>query len=153
MTRPLMIDWASPSFPYTVVLLDRTGAKHEVSFRLTFDFRALALVEAHTGLSLLTQAGAMFQEMSVTNLTIMFWAAIQASHPEYAGKAGLEAVRSYFTLGNVEGMCDAVQEAFLVSLPPEQEAAIRASLLAEKTKSGIKEEASSPLASPVPASA
>ncbi len=118
--------WLAPSVPFTVVLQDANG-KFEHGFNLCFDFNALALIERHLGVNLLAQFSQIFT-ISATSVSVFFWAAIQAYHPEYEGQEGLNVVRSYLNIANFESAALKVQEAFKLSLNAEQLALVEQAL-------------------------
>lgn len=150
--------WLAPSVPYTISLEDQTG-KFEHSFKLCFDFNALSLVEKYLGVNLLEQFSAIFN-INATSVSIFFWAAAQAYQPEYGVETsstcptcgqerticeGLDVIRSFFTIGNFEPAALAVQEAFKLSLNPDQrkivEAAVAAAIeVAARAAAGAKSE-------------
>lgn len=111
------------SVPLVLTVVDEKGAEVSLTFRLHFDFNALTLVEEETGMSLLT--GAIFSKPTAKTISTLFWAAIQESHPDYAGPEGLKRVRAMMTLRNSTEIADAVQEAYIVSLPDDQQKNIR----------------------------
>jgi len=115
------------------------GSSFELAFRLTFNFNAMALVEEHTGLSMFD--GSVFKKPSATTLSVMLWAGIQENHSEYEGIEGLKAIRSYLSLENVKVAQNAINEAFLASLPEAQAAAIRkaAEEAAKNAEEGVEE--------------
>ncbi|HLZ07507.1 MAG TPA: hypothetical protein VKT80_02895 [Chloroflexota bacterium] len=120
-------------------LEDEVGGKFVRNFRLCFDFNAITLIEERTHLSLLT--GEIWKNASAKTLSIMLWAAVLAHSPEYDSDEGLAVIRSYMYAGNATEIADALFEAFLISLPKDQQERIRAKR---------KEEDSLPLA-PAPA--
>lgn len=125
MTKIPVRKFVGKGVPFILAVETAEGSAN-LSFRLLFDFNALALVEELTGYSLMT--GAIFSHLNVTISSILFWAAIQAHNPEYSGPVGLEAVRSMLNLKNSSDAQAAVQEAFIQSLPDAQAALIRAAL-------------------------
>lgn len=120
--------WLAPSVPYTVLLEDQTG-KFEHKFKLCFDFNALSLIEANLGVNLLEQFSAIFN-INATSVSVFFWAAAQAYQSEYAGPEGLDCIRSFFSIGNFEPAALAVQEAFKLSLNPDQRAIVERAVAA-----------------------
>jgi hypothetical protein len=111
----------APSVPLTLDLEDDSGAKFTRSFKLCFDFNAIALVEDESGYSLLD--GEIWKHPTAKNLSIMFYAAALAQHPEYEGH--LDVIRSLMDAGNVEKITRALNEAFINSLPKEKQDVIR----------------------------
>jgi hypothetical protein len=103
--------------------------KFEHSFKLCFDFNALALIEKHLGVNLLVQFSQIFS-ISASSVSVFLWAAIQAQHPEYEGEEGLAVVRSYLNIANFEAAAVKVQEAFKLSLNKEQLDRVEAALAA-----------------------
>lgn len=124
--------------------VDHEGGKETLSFRLVFDFNALALVEEKTGYSLLT--GTIFVKPNVRKAVVLFWAAIQQHNPEYAGDEGLEVIGTLLSLKNVGKATDAVYEAYIQALPDDKAAIVRAALKGEELP-GPKENPSSQEAS------
>lgn len=122
MATPIARKRLAPSYPY-VLSVETDGGIEQVGVRLSFDFNALVLVEDRTGYGMLT--GAIWKGLSANNLSVLLWAALQANHPEYAGDAGLVAVRSMLSLRNSEATTDALQEAYMKSLPDDQQAKIK----------------------------
>lgn len=121
-----------PSVPFTISFEDSLG-KFEKSFRLCFDFRALAAIEQILHVNLLANFASIFS-VSATSVSVFFWAAILANHEEFADADGLDVVRSYFTVGDFEPAALAIQEAFKASLSAEQRAEIEAAIEAAKKK-------------------
>lgn len=107
-----------------ILNVETEAGEEQLSFRLVFDFNALALVEEKTGYSLLS--GTIFNHLDVRVSTVLFWAAVQQRQPEYAGDEGLKVVGTLLSLKNINDAQLAVQEAFLQALPEEQAAKIRA---------------------------
>ena len=113
----------TPSVPLLLNVEDADGSKFSVSLKLSYDFNAMALVEEVTGLSMLT--GSIFERASVSLLSAMVWAGALAEQPEYEGRQGLEAIRSYMSMASVPEIQKAVNEGFLSALPKEQADRIR----------------------------
>jgi hypothetical protein len=109
----------TPFVPFSTMIENADGGKFEVNFKLSFDFNALALVEEKTGLNALS--GEVFSKPSARNTVVLFWAAIQENHPEYAGEEGLHAVGSLLGLGNAKDALSAVNAAFVASLPKDKQ--------------------------------
>lgn len=125
MTKVSVRKFIGKGVPFALTVQTEEG-ETQLSFRLLFDFNALALVEETTGYSLLT--GAIFKHLNASISSVLFWAAVQAHSPEYAGPDGLEAIRSMLNLRNYDLAQQAVQEAFIQSLPEAQAALIREAL-------------------------
>ena len=115
----------SPSIPFILNVEDETG-KFSQSFRLCYDLNKLALVEQELGKSALLDIGELFDNPSVTSVSVLLWAAVQEYNPEYAGKDGLEEIRYNLTIGTAKEAMDACREAFLKQLPAEQVARLKA---------------------------
>ena len=113
----------TPFVPFSTMIEDADGGKFEVHFKLSFDFNALALIEEKTGLSALT--GEVFSVPTARNTIVLLWAAIQENHPEYAGEEGLQVIGSLLSLGNAKEALQAVQAAFLASLPKDRADALK----------------------------
>ncbi|HZP31881.1 MAG TPA: hypothetical protein VFB23_00865 [Candidatus Acidoferrales bacterium] len=114
-----------------------------LQLRLSFDFNAIALIEERTGLFVIGGG-----DRSVWNhlnsarvLSVMLWATCLAHNPDLESDAGLEAIRSYMSPGNVQQISEALDEAFLISLPAARQAEIRAT---RKNKQVPKEIAADP---------
>lgn len=120
----------TPSVPFTLRVENQDGSSFELSLRLAFDFNALALVEEETGINALN--GEAFQKQNATVLSALLWAALQKHHPEYAGREGLEVVRTWLDLGNVTAVLDALTEAFLATMPKEKADILRKNIKTEK---------------------
>jgi hypothetical protein len=140
----------TPNYPFTLEVEGDAG-REMLSFRLCYDFNALALIEEKTGWSLLT--GAIFNHLTAGITLTMFWAGVLAYHPEYATDAGRQVLGSMITHRNAAVVSDAVSEAFIKSLPDDQQARIRdaaeaARKAVEAKARGEELAAPSPLASP-----
>jgi hypothetical protein len=112
----------APSIPFSLELAEDGGKMLKLELRLAFDFNALALVEEITGKSML--AGEIWQTLTASNVSALFWASLLAHQPEYEGKEGLAMVRSYMDAGNAAAITQAVTRAFVASLPPAQQEAM-----------------------------
>lgn len=121
----------APSYPF-VLHVETDGGIEQVGVRLSFDFNALVLIEDRTGFGMLS--GAIWKSLSANNLSVLLWAALQANHQEYAGDAGLVAVRSMLSLRNSESVTEALQDAYMKSLPDDQQERIKAAIEAAKVK-------------------
>lgn len=130
----------APAVPLKLELEDDSGATFVRNFRLSFDFNAVTLVEETTGFSLLS--GAIWKRITAKNLSLLFYAAILANHPEFdtddglgnKTTVGLEVVRSYMDGSNMAQITEAVSEAYTRSLAPEDQARIRKAQAEEKAK-------------------
>lgn len=147
----------APSYPFTLEV-EGTAGKELLSFRLCYDFNALALIEEKTGWSLLT--GAIFNHLNAGFTLTMFWAGVLAYHPEYSTDAGRQVLGSMITHRNAAVVSDAVSDAFIKSLPDDQQERIRVAAEnarkdAQAKAAGKGEEpiAPSPLSSATPATA
>lgn len=122
----------APSVPLKLDLEDDIGSKFTKNFRLSFDANAAAEVEERTGFNMLR--GEIWTKLSFKALSIMFWAAVLANHPEYdtedaAGNRtdeGLRVIRSYMSIANTPQISEAVEGAFLASLPKDKRDVIEA---------------------------
>lgn len=114
----------APSVPLTLALAQADGPPLDLTFRLAFDFNAMAAVEDATGLNMLR--GEIWTALTGSTLGALFWASLLAHQPEYAEAGGLEVARSYIEPGNVVAVGNAVEDAFMLSLPEDDRAAIRA---------------------------
>lgn len=129
-----------------ILHVESEDGNEELSFRLVLNFNALALIEDKTGYSLLN--GTIFKHLSVRVSTVMFWAAIQAHSPEFAGDAGLEAIGTMLSLRNIDSAQAAVQEAYLQAIPETQAKLIREAIAEVIEKKKQKAEGTSPKAQP-----
>jgi hypothetical protein len=100
------------------------GDPLELTFQLAFDFNAMAAVEDVTGLNMLR--GEIWTALTGSTLGALFWASLLAHQPEYGEPGGLGVARSYIEPGNVLAIGAAVEDAFMLSLPEEDRAALRA---------------------------
>src|SRR5208282_369636 len=136
----------TPSAPVTIKVENSDGSSFELSWRLTFDFNTMALVEEHTGLSMLT--GEVFSNPDARRVSVLLWAAALEHQPEYEGMEGLEAIRSYLTIANTADVLHALDNAFMASLPKEKADELRAAAEAKKNKEAGQ---AAPPADPTPA--
>lgn len=117
----------APSVRLTLALEDQLGNLHPYEFLLCFDFNAIALIEERTGIGVLDgeiwsilqpkKAGA--KETLARNkpslaatISVMFWAVVQANHPELEGEEGLRTIRSHMDPQNTQKILEGVAEAF-----------------------------------------
>jgi|GEM_PF-2633207 len=122
----------APSIPLKLELEDDNGSKFTKNFRLSFDANAAAEVEDRTGFNMLR--GEIWQRLSFKALSIMFWASVLANHQEYdtidqhdnRTDEGLRVIRSYMGIHNTAQISEAVENAFLASLPKEKREALEA---------------------------
>lgn len=116
----------TPSVPFTLHVEDANGDKFSISFRLSYDFKALTLVEELTGKSMLTEVADVFNENpTVKNVSILLWAAVRENHPEWADEDGFDAIRANLTLATAKEALAACTEAFVKQLPAEQVARMK----------------------------
>jgi hypothetical protein len=142
----------APSVALKLELADDSGATFTREFRLSFDFNAAALIEEKTGLNLLT-AEVWTKGLSSRSLSIMFWAAVLANHQEYAAtngrgeltEEGLEIIRSYMDVGNIDVIHEHLWNAYFISLPKEKREALEKAR-AELTAAAKAGQKPSPLA-------
>lgn len=119
MTKTPIRRRITPSFPYVLAWTDADGKETSSAFRLSYDFNAFAQVEQELpGVNTLL-VGTLFAIPSATSTRVLFWAALQENHPEYAGKEGLSAVGSMLTLVNWRDANEACAEAYLLQLPED----------------------------------
>ena len=121
--RPELRRRIAPATALTLDLQSESGESVRFDLKLVFDFNAIALVEETLHVNLLM--GDVIGKMSGSALSVFFWASLLACQPEYAGLEGLAVVRSYMDLGNASLIGSAVLDAFLKSLPLEQQEALR----------------------------
>jgi hypothetical protein len=129
----------APSVPLALELIDSDGSKFVKTFKLSFDMNAAAEIQLRTertvryavtegpreGETVEEQRGLLLSDLSIMShigepvfLSIAFWAAILAHHPEYHSEEGLEVIRSYMQESNMEPIGEAVWQAYLAWLPP-----------------------------------
>jgi hypothetical protein len=135
----------APSVPLTLELADDSGEKFTRSFLLAFDFNAMTSVLEQTGYSMLT--GEIWNHVNEKTLSIMFHAAVLLRHPEYASDNGLEVIRSYMDTMNTEAITNALNDAFLLQLPPARRKKVEA---AQKQALEQGENPTSPATAPTP---
>ena len=130
----------APVVPFTLEIADGRGGKRALSFRLSYNFNAYALIERYTrgpkgepGLDML-KGLLVWGQINATNLQILFWAALRQEHPEYRGDIGLEAVGELLNLNNSVAASDACFEAWMLTLEEENRAAIRKMIEARNDK-------------------
>jgi hypothetical protein len=110
----------SPAVPYILEVEDDAG-KQSISFQLAYDFNAFALVEEKLGKSMLTQIGELLNNPSVTNVSVLLWAALQLNHEEdFGGDQGLRAVRNLLTIETAREALEKCSEAFVKQLSKEK---------------------------------
>jgi hypothetical protein len=126
----------APSAPLTLELADDNGDKFIRTFRLSFDFNAMVLVQELTGFSMLN--GEIWNELNEKTLSAMFYAAALAQQPQYGEAGGLEVIRSYMDTTNTEPITNALNEAFLLQLPKERRERM------EKAQKAAKEKGENP---------
>lgn len=107
----------SPSVPLTISKKFANGRKVDYCFQIAFDFNTAALVEKETGFSMLT--GEAFDHPSATVISAMLWAGVQQYHTEYEGEDGLRFIRRIMDTVSAKHALEAVQKAWLLSLPDE----------------------------------
>jgi hypothetical protein len=135
----------APSVPLTLELADDSGEKFSRSFLLAFDFNAMTLVLEQTGYSMLT--GEIWNHVNEKTLSIMLHAAVLLRHPEYGTAEGLEVIRSYMDTNNTEAITNALNDAFLLQLPPERRKNVQA---AQKRAAGQGGNPTPPATAPTP---
>lgn len=124
----------APTVPLTLTLANEDGSTQTKKFKLSFDFNAVTRAEELTGFGLLS--GEIWKHATAKTLSILFWSAICANHPEYdydpevddeeKDAAGLYAIRSYMDAGNAAEITQALSDAFILSLPEKDRARIKA---------------------------
>ena len=107
-----------PGVSLALDLKDDDGTQMQRVFRLTFDYNAMALIGEYTGGDATGQV--VWAGMNASKLSIIFWAAVLACHPEYAGEEGLGVIRSYMDRGNQQQIFDALYEAHALALPEKE---------------------------------
>ena len=134
----------APSYPFKLEIEDDQG-KLVLNFRLSFDFNAYARIEEQTGIKMLGLI--VWTQLSAKVVRAMFWAAVIANHPEFEDeKEGLHAIGEYLRLSNVDGVVDALWEAYLLNFSRDRVPALRA--LREAGKKSTVPNASAPESTP-----
>ena len=100
-----------PAVPLALELEEENGGVRHLDLRLVFDFNAVALVEETLHINLLTGEILDPARLTGTVLSVMFWASLQAYHPEYEGSEGLVAVRSLMGFPNAPKISLAVVQS------------------------------------------
>jgi hypothetical protein len=121
----------APFVPLRLTLAEPGGAGLDLELRLAFNFNVLAAVEEASGLGVLS--GQIWQQLSARTMSILFWASLLPHQPEYEGPQGLAIVRSYMDAGNAAQITRAVTDAFILSLPAEQQVEMRERLSGNPT--------------------
>jgi hypothetical protein len=105
----------APAAPLALEFED-AGELRRLDLRLVFDFNAVALVEETLHINLLSGEILDPARLTGTALSVMFWASLQAYHPEYEGAEGLVAVRSLMDLPNAPKISLAVVESLKLTV-------------------------------------
>lgn len=140
MTQSSFRQRIAPFVPFTLTYEEEGGGTREISFKISFDLNAMALVEETTGLSMITDLGKVFEEPTISNVTAMFWAGIQKYNSDYAGVEGLKAIRSLLDYSNVRPIFRKCIEAFILQLPKEKREQYQKALDSEASASGVQNE-------------
>lgn len=140
--KSIMRQRITPWVPFVLKWKDHDGTEQVQSFKLSYDMNAFGLVEQQLGISMLTDAGTIFDTPTAKNVSVLLWAAVQENQPEYEGEAGLRAIRSLLTVATVKTAVIACSEAYITQLTDEKQKLIREFQEAKKRGS----EAPSPLA-------
>jgi hypothetical protein len=142
----------APSVPLRLNVMDDSGDELQRTFNLSLDFNAACYVQEKIGKSLLD--GKTWEDTSPITISTMLYAAILAKHPEYDTRdektgepttEGIEVIRSLMDAGNAKQIQNALFDAFVATLPPDRQAAIKA----EREKA--EAQAAIPNAPPAPA--
>jgi hypothetical protein len=130
-TKPEIVRALAPVVPFTLEIPSERGGTRSLSFRLSYNFNAYALIEKYTrgsnqepGLDML-KGLRIWATLNATNLQIIFWAALRQEHPQYASDDGLDAVGTLLNLSNSAAASDACFEAWILTLEEERRVAIR----------------------------
>ncbi len=145
----------APSIPLKLDLKDDSGTSFVREFRLCFDFNTCARIKDKTGVSMLNFIEAWSQILDPRLVSTMFWAAALAHSPEYNTKDddgkptddGLECLRSYMDDANSEQICEALWQAYLLSLSKDKREAV------EKLRASAERKLSNQPIPPAPLSA
>lgn len=113
----------TPFVPFVLKYTDESG-EYASNLKIAYDWNSLALVELELGKNMLLDIGAVLDNPSIINVSVLLWAGLQIYHPEYEGAEGLEAVRSNLTIATAAEAKAKCSEAFVKQLPPEQVAAM-----------------------------
>ncbi len=119
----------SPSVPFTLTFKDETGDVSQ-SYRLAYNFVSMSLIEERLStpghpVSMLTDAGEVFDMFTVKATAVVLWAALQEYQPEYEGQDGLEVVAQNLTVATAMGARNACFEAYISQLPEDQQEKVR----------------------------
>lgn len=122
----------TPWVPFILEWTDAGGAQQSQSFKLSYDLNAFTLIEQELGVSMFTEAGEVFDNVSAKNASVLLWAAVQENQPEYEGVAGLRAIRTLLTISSARAAIIACSEAYITQLPDAKQAILRANIEARK---------------------
>lgn len=131
----------SPSVPFTLTFEDEKG-KASFSYRLAYNWNSLALAEEKLGQSMIVDIGTAFDNPSVTNVSVLLWAALQEYHSEdFAGDEGLELVRQNMTISIATAARSACSDAYVKQLPLEQQEKLKKAVaeMAALAAAGVKQ--------------
>ena len=111
----------SPSVPFLLEFEDEQG-KFSERYQLAYNWNSLALIEEKLGKSMLLEISTVFENVSVANVSILLWAALQEYHSaDFAGDEGLELLRQNLTLAAANLATTACASAYVKQLPLEQQ--------------------------------
>jgi hypothetical protein len=113
----------APSVALELELAQADEPPLRLTFRLAFDFNAIAAAEEVTGRNMLK--GDIWTDLTGATVGVLFWASLLAHQPEFAEPGGLEVARSYLDMGNILDVGHAVEDAFLLSRPESDRALAR----------------------------
>jgi hypothetical protein len=107
-------------YPDVPVTIDVKGKPE--TFRLCWDYTAIANLEDKTGSDCLENFVAPWVKVNIGKLGAMFWAASLYYQPEYAGDEGLATLRSFLNYDNSLDVFNALWKAYLLYLPKDKAA-------------------------------
>jgi hypothetical protein len=121
----------APSVPLRLNVMDDGGDELQRTFNLSLDFNAACFVQSAIGKSLLD--GQTWEDTSPITISTMLYAAILAKHPEFDTRddkgqptsEGIQVIRSLMDAGNAKQIQNALFDAFVATLPPERQVAIK----------------------------
>jgi len=126
MAESVMRKRIAPSLPLRLELEDADGTKFVRNFKLSFTLNTLARIQEKTGVKVLGIG--IWAEISPQLMGAMLWAALLPHSPEYDTRdengeptdEGLEVIRSYVDMSNLDQVGEALWESYLLSVPKEK---------------------------------
>ncbi len=115
----------SPSTPFILEYTNFDGSKVSESFKLSYNFKSMSLVEEQLGISMLTSVGEIIDNPTARNASVLLWGAVQEYQPEYSTEEGLEVICQNLTVATVRKAMSACFDAYVLQLPEEQQERVR----------------------------